>query len=171
MYSTVFWCLIVVLLVSCLALLHNDCYSLHKTKWGLVISIWQGPGPVATRTPYFRRNSNPQQIVSANSHPGDLSNFKCKLANKRVVTGTGRKPYVPRRPAQMARFDGEILKVFQADLQKRKKRFPSWPGAKKKLQWIWISAKIWHSCWSRTLPYRNDQPSLRLMKGVTVVMQ
>ena len=118
-------------LVSCLAFLHNHCYSLNKTKWGLVISIWQGPEPFATRTPYFRRNSNPQQIVSANSHPGDVSNFKCKLANKRVVTGTGRKPYVPRRPAQMARFYGEISKVFEADLPKRKKRFPSWPGAKK----------------------------------------
>ena len=79
--------------------------------------------------PYFRRNSNPLQ--SANCHPGDFSNFKCKLVNMRVVTGTGRKPYVPRRPAQMARFDGEILKVFQADLTERKKRFPSWPGAKK----------------------------------------
>ena len=79
MYSTVFWCLIVVLLVSCLVLLHNHCYSSHKTKWRLVISIWQGLGPVATRMPYFRRNSNPLQIVSANSHPGDVSNFKCKL--------------------------------------------------------------------------------------------
>ena len=31
MYSTVFWCLIVVLLVF-LPLLHNHCYSLHETK-------------------------------------------------------------------------------------------------------------------------------------------
>ena len=61
---------------------------------------------------------------------GDVSNFKCKLVNKRVVTGTGRKLYVPRRPAQMARFNGEILKVFQADLAERKKRFPSWPELK-----------------------------------------
>ena len=111
-------------LVSCLAFLHNHCYSLNKTKWGLVISIWQGPEPFATRTPYFRRNSNPQQIVSANSHPGDVSNFKCKLANKRVVTGTGRKPYVPRRPAQMARFDGEILKVFKPISQRGRRGFP-----------------------------------------------
>ena len=52
MYSTMFWCLLVVLL-DFLALLHNHCYSLHKTKLRLVISIWQGPGPVATKMPTF----------------------------------------------------------------------------------------------------------------------
>ena len=49
-----------------LALLHNHCYSLQKTKSRLVISIWlQGPGPVATKMPFSRRNSNPLQIFSA----------------------------------------------------------------------------------------------------------
>ena len=111
MYSTVFWCLIVVLLVF-MPLLHNHCYSLHETKWRLVISIWQCPGPVATRMPYFRQNSNPLQIVSANCHFGDVSNFKCTLVDKHVITGTGRKLDVPRRPAQMTRFDAEIFKAF-----------------------------------------------------------
>ena len=36
-----------------LALLHNHCYSLHKTKSRLVTSIRQGPSPVATKMPFF----------------------------------------------------------------------------------------------------------------------
>ena len=36
-----------------LALLRNHCYSLHRTKWRLVTSICRGPGPVATRMPFF----------------------------------------------------------------------------------------------------------------------
>ena len=51
-YSTAFWCLFVVLLVF-LALLRNHCYSFHRTKWRLVTSICRGPGPVATRMPFF----------------------------------------------------------------------------------------------------------------------
>ena len=31
-----------------------------------------------------------------------------------MVTDTGRKPDVPRSPAQMARFDGEIIKLFSS---------------------------------------------------------
>ena len=46
-----------------------------------------------------------------------------------MVTGTGRKPDVPRSPAQLTRFDGEIMD--RAHLQERKKRFPSWAGAEK----------------------------------------
>ena len=48
-----------------------------------------------------------------------------------MVTGTGRKPDVPQSPAQMARFDGEIMDLFRADLPERKKRFPSWAGDEK----------------------------------------
>ena len=57
----VFHCVLVspCLVSGFLALLHNHCYSLHKTKSGLVISIWlQGPGPVATKMLFFHRNSN-----------------------------------------------------------------------------------------------------------------
>ena len=56
-----------------LALLRNHCYSFHRRKWRLVTSICRGPGPVATRMPFFRRNSNPLQIYSIQDyvHPGD----------------------------------------------------------------------------------------------------
>ena len=53
------------------------------------------------------------------------------LVSATVVTGTARKPDLPRSPAQMARFDGEIMGFFRADLPERKKRFPSWAGAEK----------------------------------------
>ena len=46
-----------------------------------------------------------------------------------MVTGTGRKPDVPRSPAQMALFDGQIF--CRANLPERKMRFPSWAGAEK----------------------------------------
>ena len=53
MYSTVFRYLLVILLVF-LALLHNHCYSIYKTKSKLVTSIWLGLGPVTTKMPLFR---------------------------------------------------------------------------------------------------------------------
>ena len=31
-----------------------------------------------------------------------------------MVTDTGRKPDLPRSPAQMARFGGEIIKLFSS---------------------------------------------------------
>ena len=60
---------------------------------------------------------------------------------------------------------------FRADLPERKKRFPSWAGAEKFAADVNFGEKKRHSCcdWSRTLPDRSDQPSLRSMKGVTVV--
>ena len=67
MYCTAFWWLFVVLLFCWGALLRNHCYSFHRTKWRLVTSIWQGPGPVATRMPFFRRNSNLLQIFQLQS--------------------------------------------------------------------------------------------------------
>ena len=73
MYFTVFWCLLVVLLgFLALLILHNHGYSLHKTKSMLIISNWQGPGPVATKMPFFRRNSNPLQTFSAPAQEGNL---------------------------------------------------------------------------------------------------
>ena len=36
----------------------TDCYSLHMTKPRLLTSIWQSPGPVATKMPLFRRISS-----------------------------------------------------------------------------------------------------------------
>ena len=83
MYSTVFRWLLVVLL-DFLALVHNHCYFLHKTKSRLVISIWKGPGPVATKMPFFRRNLSPLQIFSAPTQEGDLFILSKRLARKKL---------------------------------------------------------------------------------------
>ena len=83
MYSTVFWCLLVVLL-DFLGLVHNHSYFLHKTKSRLVISIWQGPGPVATKMPFFRRNLSPLQIFSAPTQEGDLFILSKRSARKKL---------------------------------------------------------------------------------------
>ena len=68
MYSTAFWCLIVVYCFL-LPLLRTRCYSFHRTKWRLVTSICRGPGPVATRMPFFCRNSNPIHCKLFSSSP------------------------------------------------------------------------------------------------------
>ena len=83
MYSTVFWCLLVVLL-DFLALLHNHCYFLHKTKPRLVISIWQGPGSVATKMLFFRRNLSPLQFFSAPTQHGNLFFLSKRSARKKL---------------------------------------------------------------------------------------
>ena len=73
--------------------LHNHCYSFHRTKWRLVTSICRGPGPVATRMPFFHRKSNPLQTFqlqpkreTSSSSPGDqlkkkTNNFTIKLSH------------------------------------------------------------------------------------------
>ena len=91
------------------------------TKWRLVISIWQGLGPVATRMPYFRRNSNPLQIVSANSHPGDVSNFKCKLV---ILISAWSQVLDESHMCLEGRHKWfHLMEKFWADLPERKKRF------------------------------------------------
>ena len=67
-----------------LALLHNRCYSLHKTKSRLVTLIWQGPGPVATKMPFFRRNSSLLQIFSAPTQEGNLLFLSKRSARKKL---------------------------------------------------------------------------------------
>ena len=67
-----------------LALLHNHCYSLHKTKSRLVTSIWQGPGPVAIKMPFFRRNSSLLQIFSAPTQEGNLLFLSKRSARKKL---------------------------------------------------------------------------------------
>ena len=52
-------------------------------------------------SPYTRR-------VSANCHDAN------SLVSATVVTGTGRKPDVPRSPAQMVQFDGGNIKLFSS---------------------------------------------------------
>ena len=82
-YSTVFRYPLVVLLVS-LALLHNHCYSLHKTKSRLVTSIWQCCWPVAAKMPFFRRNSSLLQIFSAATQEGNLLFPSKRSARKKL---------------------------------------------------------------------------------------
>ena len=48
-----------------------------------------------------------------------------------MVTGTGRKPDLPRGPAQMARFDEKIMKLFSRQSPREEKEVPSWAGAEK----------------------------------------
>ena len=85
MYSTVFQCLLVVLrLFFFFALLHNHCYSPHKAKSRLVISIWLGPGPVATKMLSFRRNSSLLQIFSAPTQEGNLLFLSKRSARKKL---------------------------------------------------------------------------------------
>ena len=83
MYSTVFQCLLVVFTVF-FALLHNHCYSPHKAKSRLVISIWLGPGPVATKMLSFRRNSSLLQIFSAPTQEGNLLFLSKRSARKKL---------------------------------------------------------------------------------------
>ena len=93
MFSTVFWYLLVVLLLLLLllfvclfffALLHDHCYSLHKTKSRLVISIWQGPRLVATKIPFFHRISNPLEIFSAPAQEENLFFLSGRSAQKKL---------------------------------------------------------------------------------------
>ena len=54
------------------ALLRNHCYSFHRTKWRLVSSIWQGPGPIATRMPFFSPKLKSAATFSAPAQEGNL---------------------------------------------------------------------------------------------------
>ena len=81
-YSTAFWCLFVVLLFF-LALLHNHRYSFHRTKWGLVTLIWQGPGPVATM-PFFSPKFKSAANFSAQAQEGNLFFLSGRLTRKKI---------------------------------------------------------------------------------------
>ena len=100
-YSTVFRYLLVVLLVF-LALLHNHCYFLYKTKSRLVTSIWQCPGPVATKMPFFRRNSSLPQIFSAATQEGNLLFLSKRSARKKLYNFPIQiEPFVPDFEARL----------------------------------------------------------------------
>ena len=91
MYSTAFWCL---LSFYCfLALLRNRCYSFHRTKWRLVItSICRGPGPLATRMPFFFcRNSNPLQIFHLQpKRETSSSSLEDRLEKRSMISSLNR---------------------------------------------------------------------------------
>ena len=83
MYSTAFWYLFVVLLVF-LALLRNHCYSFHRTKWRLVTSICRGPGPVATRMPFFSPKFKSTANFSAPAQEGNIFFLSGRSARKKI---------------------------------------------------------------------------------------
>ena len=67
-----------------LALLYNHCYSFHRTKWRLVTSIWQGPGPVATRLPFFSPKFKSAAPFSAPAQEGNLFFLSGRSAWKKI---------------------------------------------------------------------------------------
>ena len=93
MYSTAFWCLFVVLLIF-LALLRNRCYSFHRTKWRLVTSICRGPGPAATRMPFFSPKFKSAANFSAPAQEENLiflpSSLGDRLEKRSIISPTNR---------------------------------------------------------------------------------
>ena len=83
MYSTAFWYLFLVLLFV-LALLRNHCYSFHRTKWRLVTSICRGPGPAATRMPFFSTKFMSTANFSAPAQEGNLFFLSGRSARKKI---------------------------------------------------------------------------------------
>ena len=62
----------------------TDCYSLHKTKTSLLTSIWQSPGPVATKMPLFRRNWSLCKFFSAPTQEGNLLFLSKRSVRKKL---------------------------------------------------------------------------------------
>ena len=74
-----------------LALLGNHCYSFHRTKWRLVTSICRGPGPVAKKCRFFRRNSNPLQIFQLQpKKETSSSSLGDRLEKKSIISPSNR---------------------------------------------------------------------------------
>ena len=67
-----------------LALLRNRCYSFHRTKWRLVTSICRGPGPVATRMPFFSPKFKSTANFSAPAQEGNLFFLSGRSARKKI---------------------------------------------------------------------------------------
>ena len=67
-----------------LALLRNHCYSFHRTKWRLVTSICRGPGPVATRMPFFSPKFKSTANFSAPAQEGNLFFLSRRSARKKI---------------------------------------------------------------------------------------
>ena len=104
MYSTAFWYLFVVLLVF-LALLRNHCYSFHRTKWRLVTWICRrGPGPVATRMPFFFfcRNTNPLRTFQLQPKRKTSSSSLEDQLEKRSIISLQIEPFVPDFETRLA---------------------------------------------------------------------
>ena len=67
-----------------LALLCNHCYSFHKMKWRLVTSICRGPGPMATRMPFFSPKFKSAANFSGPAQEGNLFFLSGRSAQKMI---------------------------------------------------------------------------------------
>ena len=66
------------------ALLRNHCYSFHRTKWRLVTSICRGPGPVATRIPFFSPKFKSAANFSAPAQEENLFFLSGRSAREKI---------------------------------------------------------------------------------------
>ena len=82
MYSTAFWCLLVVLLIF-LALLRNRCYCFHRTKWSLrsVGVLDQSQQECGFFSPKFKSTAN----FSAPAQEGNLFFLSGRSARKKIL--------------------------------------------------------------------------------------
>ena len=63
----------------------NHCYSFHRTNWRLVTSIiCRGPGPVATRMPFFSPKFKSAANFSAPAWEGNLFFLCGRSARKKI---------------------------------------------------------------------------------------
>ena len=62
----------------------NRCYSFHRTKWRLLTSICRGPGPVATRMPFFSPKFKSTANFSAPAQEGNLFFLSGRSARKKI---------------------------------------------------------------------------------------
>ena len=67
-----------------LALLRNHCYSFHRTTWRVITSICRGPGPVATRMPFFSPKFKSAANFSAPAQEGNLFFLSGRSARKKI---------------------------------------------------------------------------------------
>ena len=82
MYSTAFWCLLVVLLIF-FTLLRNRCYSFHRTKWSLrsVGVLDQSQQECRFFSPKFKSTAN----FSAPAQEGNLFFLSGRSARKKIL--------------------------------------------------------------------------------------
>ena len=62
----------------------NRCYLFHRTKWRLLTSICRGPGPVATRMPFFSPEFKSTANFSAPTREGNLFFLSGRSARKKI---------------------------------------------------------------------------------------
>ena len=74
--------------------LHNHCYSFHRTKWRPVTSICWGPGPVATSMPFFSLKFKSTANFSAPAKEGNLFFLSWRSAQKKIHNFTFKSSHL-----------------------------------------------------------------------------